>query len=539
MFVKLRKRGAIVAALVLAMVCLGVTPALAEDVETYEPDEAVLTKVIDGAAGTDASNDKYVFHFAGAGEVKDGDTEQDQDPDKIYSDGVEQDTTTLKKGDIVPPIEDVELTGVPLTAEGSLSNGQVAQAVVQKSIANILTGVEFPHAGVFTYVVTEKSVALSSTNAGNGIYVNASQAEYVLRIRVKNAKIETGSEPGDRTLEVDSVTVEQTKDDNGDAVTKAKIDPTYPTTTTSGGSKIDETAAGVKPVANTLAGDGRGRDVPGFTFANEYIVGGSFQVKKLYDGIHSDRTKYSLVELAVYSAAAANPDAHGACLTYLIKGDGIDMTENNQDNDGERRKLNGVKQDIPQNNHYMATFNDNGWAYVKAELKEDSLICITGEFGPYNAEYETQNEYGNRRMVLSTSGLLTGQTYYVIEREPGNYVPTGYEYAGTDTSADPRKGTDGMTTTQARTTSVTDPTDPIPDDQPYYTQATIEAGALLVEGTSTGSATTVFVVNKIDEIKVTPTGILIDNLPYILMVGVPLIVFAGMFVMKRRGNAAA
>ena len=50
MFVKLRKRGAIVAALVLAMVCLGVTPALAEDVETYEPDEAVLTKVIDGAA---------------------------------------------------------------------------------------------------------------------------------------------------------------------------------------------------------------------------------------------------------------------------------------------------------------------------------------------------------------------------------------------------------------------------------------------------------------------------------------------------------
>ena len=538
MFKKLGKGRLALAIAMVAVFCLGfAAPALAED--TYDPHEAKLTKVIDGATDTDALADKYVFHFAGAGEVKDGDREQGQDSDKFYSDGVEQDTTTLKAGDIVPTINDVELTGVKLTAEGTLSNGQVAQAVVQKSMAEILTGVGFPHAGVYTYVVTEKSVALSPTNAGNGIYVNASQAEYVLRICVKNKNIETDSEPGDRTLEVDSVTVEQTKDDNGDAVTKAKIDPTYPRTTTSGGSKIDETAAGVSPVANTLAGDARGRDVPGFTFANEYIVGGSFQVKKLYDGIHSDRTKYSLVELAVYSAAAANPDAHGACLTYLIEGDGIDMTENNQDSDGERRKLNGIKQDIPQNNHYMATFNDNGWAYVKAELKEDSLIRITGEFGPLNAEYETQNEYGNRRMVLSTSGLLTGQTYYVIEREPGNYVPTGYEYVGTDASADPRKGTDGMTTTQARTTSVTDPTDPIPDNQPYYTQATIGAGALLVEGTSTGSATTVFVVNKIDETDVNPTGIFINNLPYILMVGIPVVVFATMFVIKRRGNASA
>ena len=538
MFKKLGKGRLALAIAMVAVFCLGfAAPALAED--TYDPHEAKLTKVIDGATDTDASADKYVFHFAGAGEVKDGDTEAGQDSDKFYSDGVEQDTTTLKKGDIVPTINDVELTGVKLTAEGTLSNGQVAQAVVQKSMADILTGVIFPHAGVYTYVVTEKSVVLSAANTSNGIYVNASQAEYVLRIRVKNTKIETDSVSGDRTLEVDSVTVEQTKDDNGDAVTKAKIDPTYPTTTTSESSKINETAAGVSPVANTLAGDVRGRDVPGFTFANEYIVGGSFQVKKLYDGIHSDRTKYSLVELAVYSAAAANPDAHGACLTYLIEGDGIDMTENNQDNDGERRKLNGVKQDIPQNNHYMATFNDNGWAYVKAELKEDSLIRITGEFGPYNPEYEKQNEYENRRMVLSTSGLLTGQTYYVIEREPGHYVPTGYEYAGTDASADPRKGTDGMTTTQARTTSVTDPTDPIPDNQPYYTQATIKAGALLVEGTSTGSATTVFVVNKIDETDVNPTGIFINNLPYILMVGIPVVVFATMFVIKRRGNASA
>ncbi len=534
MFVKLRKRGAIVVALVLAMVGLGVIPALAEGEPTYAPGEAVLTKVIDGAADTDASNDKYYFHFAGAGEVKDGDAEAEQNPDLIYADGVEQDMHTLKVGDVVPEIADVELTGTELSAANSLNNGQTAQTVVQKSITDILgeKNVVFPHAGVYTYVVTEQS---ASTKLTDGTYINPSQAQYKLRIYVVNTNTEADSTLGDRDIIVDKVTVEQMKDDNGNEKT-GKLDPTYPKAQ---GGKITEVANGVEPGENKLAGDGRGRLVDGFTFANEYIKGGSFVVKKLYDGDHSDRTKYSLVELAVYSAAAANPDAHGACLTYLIEGDGIDETEYNQDSDGERRKLNGVKQDIAQNNHYMATFKDNGWAYIKAELKEDSLIRITGEFGPYNAEYEDQNEYGNRRMVLSTSGLLTGQEYYVIEREPGNYVPTGYEYVGADVNADPRKDPDGMTSTQAKTSSMIDPTDPIPDDQPYYTQDTIEAGELLVQGSATGSATTVFVVNKIDEDEVTPTGILIDNLPYILMVGVPLVVFAGMFVMKRRGNAAA
>ena len=536
MFERLRKRGAIAAALVLAIASFGATPALAEDdAVPYDPDEAVLTKVIDAPAGTDASQDEYVFHFSGGGEVKDGNVDAGESRDKIYSDGVEQDETTIKVNDTVPTIPDVTLKGVPFTSDNTLSNGQTSQAVSQISIKKILEdkNVEFPHAGVYTYVVTEQS---SHTALTDGTYINPSQAKYKLRIRVINSKTETNSALGNSELAVNEVTVERMKDDNGNDKW-GKVDPTYPKATEEG--KITETSEGVEPEENTLVGDERGRLVEGFTFANEYIKGGSFVVKKLYDGNHSDRTKYSLVELAIYSAAAASPDSHGCCLTYLIEGDGIDETEYNQDSDGERRKLNGVKQDIPQNNHYMATFKDNGWAYVKAELKEGSLIRITGEFGPYDAEYETKNEYGNRRMVLSTSGLLTGQEYYVIERDPGDYEPTGYEYVGADVNADPRQNADGMTTTQKLATSMTDPTDPIPADQPYYTQDTIEAGELLVEGSATGSATTVFVVNKIDETNVSPTGIFIDNLPYILMVGVPLVVFAGMFVARRRGSAAA
>ena len=535
MFERLRRGGAVAAALALAIAGFGTVPALAEGEATYDPQDALLTKVIDAPAGTDASQDAYVFHFAGGGEVT-------ESGDKLFSDGVEQDGSTIKADDTVPTIPDATLNGIPFTDGNTLSNGQTSQAVVQISIKKILEdgGVEFPHAGVYTYVVTEQS---SSTAMTDGTYINPSQAQYKLRIRVINSKTATSSTLRNRDLTVNEVTVEQIKDDNGNDK-PGKVDPTYPK---ADNGKITHTAADESPANGKLAGDDRGRNVGGFTFANEYIKGGSFQVKKLYDGAHSDRTKYSLVELTVYSAAATNADAQGACLTYRIEGDGIDETEYNQDDNGEHRKLNGVRSDISQNNDYMATFNDQGWVTIKAQLKEDSVIRITGEFGPYNVDYENDptNPDGNRRKILSTSGLLQGQTYYVIERYPGDYRPTGYVYVGEDASADPRIDNSGMTRFLGVSDDgeIEDPTDFIPkeyeNNPDAYHKRTIAPFSLLVQGEATGSATTVFVVNTIDENKVSPTGIFIDNLPYILMVGVPLVVFAGMFVARRRGSAAA
>ena len=501
------KKGLALVVAALTLVCVGFAlPALADDV-AYSPDDAMLTKVIDAPEGTDASGDRYVFHFAGGGEV----TEQG---DNLYSDGVEQNATTLKIGDIVPVIGDVTLNGVVLGSDNTLSNGQTAQTVVQKSISEILSeqNIVFPHAGVYTYVVTERAATTALTD---GTYINASQAEYILRIDVVNS---------DTGLAVAGVTVEQVKDDNGDDA-PGKIDPTYPKAPN---GKITETAAGVSPAANTLAGDARGRNLDGFTFANEYIKGGSFVVEKLYDGDHSDKTNYSMVELAVYSSAAASADAQGACLTYVIDGDGIDRTDN-LDAYGEHTELNGVV-GISQANDYMVEFNADGWAYIKADLKEGSYIRITGVFGRFNPDYADEAPNGqDKRMTVSTSGLVNGMTYYVIERHPGDYLPTGYVYVGENATVDPRDDASGMTKVDKLTESQVFPGD----------QTTVEAGSLYVEGTATGSATTVFVVNTIDESKVSPTGILIENLPYILMVGGPLAIFAGVFVYKRRKSTAA
>jgi hypothetical protein len=196
---------------------------------------------------------------------------------------------------------------------------------------------------------------------------------------------------------------------------------------------------------------------------------------------------------------------------------------------GDHKRLNGIEQDIPQVRHAMAEFSTDGWAIVTANLKEDSLIRVTGEFGPYNPSYAQESPNGkDRRMTLTTSGLLVGQQYYVIESAPGSYEPTGYVYLGEGTNPDPRTNSTGMTATQKLATATTNPT---PSDP-----STLPAGALLVEEDATGTATTVFVVNKIDESRVSPTGIIINNLPYILMATVPLGIFAAMFVAKRRAD---
>ena len=227
----------------------------------------------------------------------------------------------------------------------------------------------------------------------------------------------------------------------------------------------------------------------------------SFLVRKLFDGEHHGTNTYSTVELTVYSEVAKNPNARGSCLTYVIEGGGIDCTANVDEN-GQHAKLNGVY-GIEQANHSMAVFNDAGWAYIKADLKENSTIRVTGTFGPYHPEYAAEAPNGmDRRMTLSTTGLLQSQTFYVIERDPGYFYggPTGYVYTGDDEASDPRVDTTGMTQTDPLDADIPDETDYPPpeyDNNPgAYTRATLPAGALFLKDVATSDPTTVFVVNE-------------------------------------------
>ena len=347
---------------------------------------------------------------------------------------------------------------------------------------------------------------------------------------MKNTKTEGDSVLGDASLAIDYVTVQMLKDDDGEQQEKnddgsdktVKVDPIYPKAKTNG--KITSTshnsAGEIAPEDNTLAGDESGHNVPGFTFANEYFTVGPFQVKKLYDGDHSDRTRLSTVELAVH--CSVSPNASGGALTYVIEGGGADLT-NGEDNPDYSADVHTVQ------------FKNNGWCYIKAGLKEGSSIRITGEL----------DSSGN---ALSTNGLFREQAYYVLENNPYDYRPTGYVYVGTDPNADPRKDyntTDGLWYKQDNVNN--DPYDNValPDGTgknltmyALFIKSSKENGQVTTTGCNTTGNDTIFVVNNLDEAKVSATGIFVDNLPYILMIGVPLVVFAGMFIAKRRGNAA-
>ena len=514
MFKRLR-RGFFLGVALLFILCLGfTTPALAEGEPTYVPSNAMLTAVIVAPVGTDATGDEYVFHFDGDGEV----TGQ-KDANEIlhvYSDNIEQDNTTIKPGDVVPTINDVTLNGTKLVTANSLINGDLGQTVVQKPLSEILNGVEFPHAGIYTYEVTQTSARSDSGTA----YVAASKAKYCLRIWVKNAKTGNQSVSGGNDLAIDYVTVQRLLKDDGDVEKDVdgkpvyeKVNPTNPTANASG--KIETQSSG-------LAGDASGRNVPGFTFANDYITIAPLKVKKLYDGNHADRTRYSTVELAVHSSV--NPNTSGGALTYVIEGGGADLTTGSTTYDDQVKKV---------------SFNNEGWCYITENLKEGSSIRITGELD-------------SNGTVLSTNGLFRGQTYYVLENNPGDYRPDGYVYRGSDSYEDgdgkivfidPRKHYEEGQAAWYKAPQVSDSPQTVTDKKLegasiYGIEHGLNGFALLLINEATGNDTTIFVVNNLDDNKVSPTGIFIDNLPYILMIGVPLVVFAGMFIAKRRGNAA-
>ena len=521
MFKRLR-RGFFVGVTLLFMLCLGfATPALAEGEPTYSPSDAKLTAVIVAPVGTDASRDQYVFHFDGGGSVTAG-AQEETGKIPVYSDGVEQDNATIKAGDVVPAIGDengnVTLTGIELTDTNSLTNGDLGQTVVQTPLSGILNGVTFPHAGIYTYEVTQTSATSDSGTA----YVARSQAKYCLRIWVKNAKIKGNSELGDTSLAIDYVTVQRLlKDDGTEKVEEIngenkpvyeKVNPTNPTANAQG--KI----TGISD-ANKLAGDESGHNVPGFTFANEYFTIGPFQVKKLYDGDHSDRTRYSTVELAVKSSV--NPNASGGAITYTIEGEGRDLTENSEAYNEQVKKV---------------SFGTNGWCYIKADLKEGSSIRITGELDSDGT-------------VLSSNGLFRGQAYYVLENDPYDYRPTGYVYMGTSPdTVDPRKDykennplwykQDNVNNDLYDNVALPDGTSKNLSIYALFIASSKEGNTVTTTGRNTTGNDTIFIVNTLDEAKVSATGIFVDNLPYILMIGVPLVVFAGMFVARRRGNAA-
>ena len=504
MFKKL-KWGAVALASALLAGSLGLAaPALADDVPTGTTVNSYLTKVIDGPEDTDATSDIYTFHFDGDGVVT-----KDEDSGKLMADGVEQNTTgkdanadnypdTVKEGDVVPAIADLHLKGKKLDSNHALKNDTVSQSTSRASFSYILgedgatcadsndgnrTRITFPHAGVWTYRVTETS---ATRGVSDGTSITRSRASYLLRVFVKNITNADGTE----TTVVDGVTIEQETTDEGTEIPEAqreKTDPTYPKVDDTTGKITKESPTQTEGTRTTPAGDQRGREVYGFTFANEYVKGNTLVVEKSVEGDYGDKAnKLYKVTLTIHDAAAPA----GSCITYQVD-KGEDTTEG-------KKTLDGVQ----SNNSDMVEFKGDGSPIViTANLQHGGTITVTGLYGFLH----------NGSRTKLTDGLKATTKYDIAEAALTDYTPSVYIH---------KTNAPGTTAEAKKATTET------------YTSA--KGSALKTSGEVGNDGGYVYLVNTFDDVTVTPTGILINNLPYVLMVGIPVAVGVAMFVNKRR-----
>ncbi len=384
--------GAILAALLLA-VGLPMT-ALADD-PTYDTDDAYLVKKLNVDTNTTLPNTDFTFTF---------------DAVKVNDDAA---TATN-----MPEIDDVVWNPTTAPAIGSVA-GPAADGsyIYSATIAEILTGVTFTHAGVYEYDVEE------TTGSFSGMTYDT--ATYKLYLYIEN--------DGAGGFEPTQVIVER------------------------------QTPTPVAKVVPTLV-DASG----GFLFVNTYVVKQELQVKKLVAGDaagdYSDLTR--LFDFTVQlTGPAATPFTNGATVTAKIYNAGTQVT----------RSPNTV----------TFTFASNVSNAATLKLAHGDYLYFSTADG---------------------SALPVGTTYTVNEAAAAGYQPsaaltTGGTAVGTPVSAN--RG------------------DPLTVDT---------VNCLVDEGTNS-----IVVTNTYKN--VAPTGLLMNLLPFIVII---VLVSAGLLIMlvsKRRKSA--
>jgi hypothetical protein len=145
-----------------------------------------------------------------------------------------------------------------------------------------------------------------------------------------------------------------------------------------------------------------------------------------------------------------------------------------------------------------AALDENGHVQIKADLKDDEKITITG----------LKDSKGN----LIANGINQGAKYTVSEPVPQNYVGKGYKFDTAEVAAVPDPDKDAATVTAVSGATLT----------------VSETEGVSADG---GHA---FLFDVFQDQEVSPTGILVNNLPYLVLVGLPMVALMAWFVNRRR-----
>lgn len=386
---------ALVAAGALAFAMMLATPgkALAVDPPTADDKVVTITKKLEGTALQLPASQNFTFQFT-----------------KVSV----NDLTDTADLNTMPAIPDLTIP-IGTDAGKYISKDEDGGITTLRNDGTVdIKDLTFTHAGVYAYKVAE-------TGTASG--VTMSQAEYTLRIYVKNTT---------SGVVVDQVTVEKNKEDDGGAST-GKVDPN-PTPTNSGNP--DTTT---NPGTDVDGGSG-------FLFVNTIdFVNSDLTISKTVAGDHADKSKkftFSLKIDAPFGSDSGQPDKA-----------------------------------------WVATINGQEHRFMTGVAK-------TFELGDGES--------------LVFAQLPIGTTY--------NYTETGVS---------------GYT---ASSSTITGGGAAVPQTGQLGTNFTLEHDALVGQGVNSSAVTNTYK-------NVTPTGIAIEVLPFVLMIAVPVLAAAGYLFAKRRRSA--
>lgn len=361
--------------------------------------------------------------------------------------------------------------------------------LVQKTAAftdqdgNPLTGADFPYAGEYVYTVKETA---GTNTAGTDTAVKYSSAEYQVHFFVANKTANTTNYNGD----------DGALDANGGAgLYIAAISAARMTTT----DDYNATKTDFTPVkVNTTLGSGYNKAANALDFQNMYVEYSKLKLAKKVSGPYADQTKYFTFSTKIdVPAAGVVKNAAGDPLTasYTAYVYDASVTPNTRvaaaDNNGhpvEYTFVSGTAQDVL--------------------LKHNQYLLFETSDGEKN--------------------LPVGTTYTSTEAAAPDYTATAKVTYSTkdaernDVNTDKTEALGNAAKAANKDLTVIE-----------YTEAGFQANPKTVDktlvGEGTGNAAEFLNTYK----SVTPTGIVLDNLPYILLV---LLGAAGMFLLVLAGK---
>ncbi|WP_312446444.1 DUF7601 domain-containing protein [Lacrimispora sp.] len=386
-------RGRIAAMALTVVMCIGTAAsAFAAGNPIFgtedEPATAAITKNLIMPAGTTTPDAVFTFQFS---------------PVSV------DDRTTSADLDTMPAVGPTTIA-FSASDTGTVSTGT---KTILKQSGNVLSGVSFPHAGVYVYTIQENPSVTGYTPGENETYV-FSPAQYTLAVYVKN---------GDNGLYVAAVASSITVNDSGNQTSDPgdKVDPTPQPgdpNITGNYSKIiftntySKTAGGVDP-----------------TDPNNHVL----TIGKAVSGDYADRSKYFAFQIT-----ATQPGVVQGSVTYkayvLNSSNQVVTSENNASDlqtDGEGYSYieftSGAAETVNLKHDQKLVFTDLhiGADYVAVESAVEhytaSAMVVENGIGPV----QYNNVIDNTSLSIGTKLIGENQNSAAFTNTYRTITPTG------------------------------------------------------------------------------------------------------------------